>query len=259
MSNSKRFGIPKNVISGVVIITGCILVLMLWLWYTARYDGIALYPNTFSNFGNKSFYSINTNTILVELSQGEKDVFIQEVAPLEDSIFEQPINWSQSDYVKVSNVFYQVIWNESLENWNLYYLEFIANCNSNPSGFGFGEISFFKNTSNKPWLNNYTTRALQIIPQYGNVISADGGIFPQPLFDKWKSINLDTIVISADDALRIADENGGEEARLSVENNCTIQVRLSGYDNYWKVRISENNTASVIFMMAINPYTGEIK
>jgi hypothetical protein len=41
-----------------------------------------------------------------------------------------------------------------------------------------------------------------------------------------------------------------------VENNCTIRERLSG-DYGWRIRITENKSASEVFFLEIDPYSVE--
>ncbi len=140
----------------------------------------------------------------------------------------------------------------------MYYMNFITTCRDNPKGFDFGEIAYFKTVPRNDWLKDYTVRAMQITPRYGDVTSAGGAIYPQPLFDKWEYIDLKQVKITAEDALKIAEENGGKEARLSTQNKCTIQVKLSG-DFGWRVFVYDDKTGSSFFSIEINRDTGKIK
>ncbi|SRR6266498_3364901 len=240
------------------ITLGCILFIISWLWYLGRYEGIATSPNTFSDFGDKRYFTIDPETVLVDLDHGKTDVFTPEIATPENPIFEKPIDWQQSDYLKIANALNQFVWNETLESWSLYYVNFNTACHNNLKGFGVAEIAYFKTIPYDALQKDYTVRAFQITPQYGYVVSSGGANFPQPLFDKWKSVNLNKLRIFAEEALKIAEENGGEAARLSVQNQCTINVRLSGSAG-WKVFIYADDTGSSIFRMEIDPYTGKIK
>lgn len=208
---------------------------------------------------NTGDYKINPKRILVSLDNGESDaLFIPWTATPSVPIFDEPISWQQSDDLKITNALHQFVWKETSEDWSLYYMDFITGCQDSPNGFSLGDFYYFKTIFLTNGKIRYTARELQITPQYGTVTWGDGANFPRSLLG-WERVDVDRIAISAEDALRIADENGGRDARLSVQNNCTIQVRLAGYDAGWKVRINENTTASVIFRMEVDPYTGKIK
>lgn len=240
------------------ITIGCILLSISWLWYLERYEGVTDSPNTFSDFGDKHYFAIDPETILADLDRGEVDVFTSEVATPENPIFGKTIEWLQADYLKIASALNQFVWNETLENWSLYYMHFKTACHDDIKGFGVAEIAYFKTVPYGALQENYTVRAFQISPQSGYVVSSGGAIFPKPLFDKWKSVNLSKLGISAEDALKIAEENGAPAARLSVQDQCTISVRLFGNDN-WKVFIYADDTGSSIFRMEVDEYTGKIE
>lgn len=242
----------------VAIIVGCILLFSSWLFYLERYEGVATSPNTFSDFGAKRYFAIDPETILISLDHGKTDVFTSEIATPENPIFNKPIEWHQSDYLKIASNLNHFVWNETLEGWSLYYLDFNTACEDNLKGFGLAEIAYFKTVPHGVLQKDYEVRAFQIDPQYGYVISSGGANFPQPLFDKWESVNLNKPQIPAEDAFKIAEENGGRTARLSLRNQCTINVRLSG-NTGWRVFIYANDTGSSIFRMEVDASTGKIK
>jgi hypothetical protein len=215
-------------------------------------------PNTFSNFGDKRYFAIDPERILVALTRGEKDIFTSEIATPENPIFNKTIEWHQSDYLKIADSLNDFVWNENLEDWNLYYMHFKTTCHDDPKGFEFAEIAYFRTTSHNLLERSHVGRAFQIVPQYGYVVYSEGANFPQLPFDKWESLNLKKLQISAEDALKAADENGGRTARLSVQNQCTIRMRLSG-NTGWNIVISTNDTGSSIFRIAVDPYTGKVK
>ena len=137
-------------------------------------------------------------------------------------------------------------------------MHFSAPCRDNPDGFGFSEFLYFKSIPYKIWLKDYEVRGLQVAPQFSDVALGESEYYPGSLFGRWKSIDLANIKITAEEALRIAEANGGQAARTSVQNNCRVRVRLSGYSG-WLVRITENDSASEVFSLEIDPSTGKIK
>ena len=70
-------------------------------------------------------------------------------------------------------------------------------------------------------------------------------------------IDLQKLRFTADDALRMADENGGKTARLADQNKCEMDLVLYG-DSQWGWYIFHDDEGSFIFDTHINPYTGNI-
>ena len=86
---------------------------------------------------------------------------------------------------------------------------------------------------------------------------AGGANFAHPLIG-WKNIRLSQLQITAEDALTIAEENGGKETRQLVDNECRIHARLAG-DHTWQILIYQNDTGSSLFRMVIDPSSGTIE
>ncbi len=258
MNTKTKRRIPIIVYITIAITILCVLLFVSWLWYIERYEGVATSPNTFGDFGKKQYFAIDPETILTTLEHGETDVFTPEVTTPENPIFENNFEWQQTDYLKIVDTLNRFVWNEALDDWSLYYMNFSTACHDDLKGLGFAEIAYFKTIPVDILQKDYTVRAFQIVPQYGYVVSSGGATFPQPLFDRWENVNLNKLRILAEDALKIAEENGGQAARLSVQNQCTIHMRLSG-DAGWKVFIYANDTGSSIFRMEVDASTGKMK
>lgn len=214
-------------------------------------------PTGMGDFRDKGYYKINPKTILSSLDDGKINVFDVEIATPESPIFEEPISWRQSDYMKVASALHQFVWNEALDDWSLYYMNFSTTCHDNLDGFGLGDFYYFKTILRDDGKIRYTVRGLQITPQYGDTTWGGRITFPRSL-SGWKRVNLVGIKFTAEDALQIADKNGGMDARLAVQNQCKIDVGLSGYTD-WEVNIYDYKNGTSIFRMEIDPYTGEIK
>jgi len=73
-------------------------------------------------------------------------------------------------------------------------------------------------------------------------------------------VHPDKFKVNAEDAVQIAEENGGREFRKAVSNSCSIVVALNPnpVDNGWLVAYFSNNGA-VNYIININPYTGSYK
>ncbi|MBV6395163.1 MAG: hypothetical protein HFACDABA_00734 [Anaerolineales bacterium] len=210
-------------------------------------------------YGNDyGFFRIDPETILASLNGGTMDVFLPEERDIEDEVwgrpalFALPIPWRQSDYLMIANALNQFAFNDTLDKWELYLIDFHANCSDGSNGFRSSTFTYFKTSFGNIGRIKYVTRLLYITPEYMSVTWGGGASFLRP-FHGWKNIDLNKVEISAEDAVKIAEENGGQEARLRIQNRCEISASLlpRNWDG-WKVRFGYD------FEMYIDPYTGEI-
>ena len=240
-----------KVVAICLIIVGAVIIYV----FDPFIEGVQRYP---SHLGfERGYFKIDPETILISLDNGDTRVFTPETTSPEDPIFEKYFSWQQSDYTKITAALHEFVWDESLNDWKLYYMHFNTPCHDNLSGFELGEYYYFKTIFHKNGKVGYAGRGLLVTPQYGDVEWGSGPNYPHPIIG-WKSVNLDQVKITAEDALRIAEENGGKVARLAVKDDCTIRIRLSGERVGWRVTISENSTGSTIFTIKIDPNTGRL-
>jgi hypothetical protein len=243
----------------IILLVGGILSMAFWLWYTDRYEGVDLTPpQGFEGFRKTSYYALDPDSIIYSLDQNGDTLFSAEDTPPENPIFQQPFSWSQADFLKIGYALHRFVWNQSLEDWKYYSMYFITACHDHPDGFALGEFVYFKQISDKPWLKEYEVRGMQIAPQYGNVGAGGSEYYPGPLFESWKWIDLDRVAITAEEAMYISEQNGGQAVRVSSQNECHIHVKLSGYSG-WQVFIVDDETGSILFYLKIDPYTGKLK
>lgn len=242
------------------IIVIAVLLVMLGIIYVFDpfMEQVLKNPNTISNFRYTGDYKINPETIVASLGRGEKDVFMPQLAPSDayTSVSEGSIPWQQSDYFKIANALHQFVWKETTDNWHLYRMKFTTSCKDNLIGFGIGDFVYYKPIFTQQGHLRYTAREMIIHPLDSNVTWGGGTNFPHPLFG-WKSVNLSKLKVVAEDALKIAEENGGKASRLSVQDECTIYLNLSGYSG-WSVAYHGAGDR-LIFMIQIDPYTGNIR
>lgn len=169
-----------------------------------------------------------------------------------ESLTDLSFSWTQLDFLNIASALGQMIWDDpmSLRNWQVYSLTFEKTCQNDFSGYHFGSISYFKevDTNEK---EIYTARLIEIYPSFSWVRWGNQANYSEPILSKWKNVNLIEAKITAEDALQIAEENGGREARIKVENKCLIYVN-SQSDNKWEV-----DYIGADFHMLIDFYTGE--
>jgi hypothetical protein len=224
-------------------------------------DQINRYPKNFlSDFDSYDTgrYKIDPETILASLDRGETGVFALELATPVAPVFDTTISWHQSDYLKITNAVYQLVWKETFDSWSLLGMVFETTCRDNPNGFESGDIHFFKAVKVNGE-TQYTTREVLITPLNGDLSWGGGANFPHPIFG-WKSIDLSRLKITAEDALRIAEDNGGKSFCLSKQNGCSLSLILEplAYDG-WSVEYEYvGNNGLSFFNIHIDPYTGKV-
>ena len=206
-----------------------------------------------NNHPNKGYFKIESEKILPSLTQGDTDVFaplLQEpdlVEPLENASF----SWTQGDFLKIASALGLSVWNDpmSKEDWNISNIIFGTICQENPIGFHFAAITYFKEieTNGK---RLYVTRHIEIDPYYSMIRWGGGATYPRPIMSKWKSFDLAQFRITAEDALQIADNHGGKEARQKVGDGCLIYVSPT-INNKWFI-----DYGLAYYAMLIDPYNG---
>jgi len=85
--------------------------------------------------------------------------------------------------------------------------------------------------------------------------------FSDAILPGWGNVNLNDFKLTADDALLIAERNGGSKARQEVDDACMISVNLN---NYSPVNGYTNNTWMVDYWMTdfyvrIDPFSGKFR
>jgi hypothetical protein len=204
-------------------------------------------------------FKINPATILVSIDKGETDIFLPDSRLVDERLngpilYTEPILWRQSDHLKIAHALSQYVWKDNLENWKLFEMIFLTDCQDNLNGLSRGDISYFKTTFEKGKIID-TWREVEIAPQYSWVAWGNGAKFAHPIFGR-KSIDLSRLKVTAENALKIAEGQGGKEARLRAQNQCDIYLSLApeGIKKGWW--ISYNTPEN--FEIRIDPYTGEV-
>jgi len=246
--NEKKFNlIPTIIISLALLSTvGC---------YDPSKDQETRYPTGISSYNDIRPYTFDPNMILMALDQSREGIF----QPLPDwggeNIFPPgSFGWQQKDYLRIANALNQVANHDNLEGWSLYSINFSRDCADDPIGFDDSRITYFKTNGER-----YITRQMDLYPLKKEANWAGNRDYPRPFFLGWKIVDLEKLNVTADDALQMAEANGGKTARQAVKNACSIFIGLSpntGYDD-WKIEYDDYDTT--FFEMTINPYNSLYK
>lgn len=210
-------------------------------------------PLTIGSFNVIESSTIDPTTILSSLNYNGQNVFNFKPGLLDEGSLVTSVEWRQVDYVNLATSIFHVAWNESVNDWNLYRMDYFTEC-GHPEGFSNGEFYFYLDTSDH---KEYSARGILMEPEYGYVAWGGDTYYHRPLFG-WKAINLKEVTVTAEEALRSAEARGGMNARKSLENKCNIFVQLwpeaiGGYDwrvHYWVNNISNQNSGAEFLIPA---------
>lgn len=250
----------------IIIIVICAVVLA--LGYVYDFDPFRspneYYPGLLDNRNNVGNFKINPDTFLQAIRNNSTNIYLPDNRSIEEldftvpELYENLVQWSQNDYLEITKSLNKHVWHDNLDDWLLYRMIFGTRCQDNPSGFENGTLTYYKTIFRNNQIR-YTTRDMIASPKYMSIIWGGGTEYPHPLFG-WKNIDLNKIKITAEDALRIAEENGGQETRLSVQNKCDIHVILlrGNYDG-WLVYYNNRLGSTNGFEVRINYTTGKIE
>jgi len=192
-------------------------------------------PSSLGSYSEYGYYKIDPETILGSLESGNTNVFkpVLEDPPEVEEIADISISWTQADYMEIASALSKLVWNDTidLKVWSIYDIYFTGGCVDDSCDLHSARVVYFKPTG-----NSYATRFIDIQPYFGLVRWGDGATYPQPLLRKWKGVEFATSKIAAEEALGIAEANGGRERRLKATDRCYISVSSSRFNpEYWHV------------------------
>ena len=223
-------------------------------------------------------YKIDTQTIIASIDKGETNVFLP--APTEPEGEREILwpsgsfSWDQEDYLKVADALHQLVWDESLDNWQLIRAGFeISQCQSMDRRIDSAEFSFFQRQEGTNSVHGFWITPLYGIVHAGNETSRRSSGYTA----KWKGIDLKNVKINnVNEALQIAEESGGRAVRAEVENECRISILLAPdrikydilshpftpYGWGWEIYYWSNNpnrSPGPLFGTIVDPYTAQYK
>lgn len=214
-------------------------------------------PSYFSSYSVSGHYKIDPVTIIGSLENEQKNVFTPLLEdPDQIASLDNKISWTQDEYLEIANALNQVVWNEplDLEKRKVYFVLFHVGCQDNLRGFDEFTMVYYQYLGVTDWKKTYDVRIIGIYPWKGMVHWGGDTKFSDSLFFHWDHIDFANFTIPAENALQLADENGGKEVRLKVDGNCGVYVSVAQqFTELWNVRYS-----SAQFETRINPYTGKI-
>jgi len=207
--------------------------------------------------GEQTYY-IDSSSLLQSLAQGKKDSFVLQTATPEATLPSSPpsISWKQPDYYYIAQSFYRLVLGESLDEWKLTQMYFKLDCKEIDIGLQQAGFTFFR-TEHTRERNSRLIRYINIAPKENRVYFSETEYYPE--LEQWQFIDLNQMKISAEDALKIAENAGGSKIRTDTGNNCHITELFDSQGKYngWVLWYSTDKGS--IFVIDIDPFTGEYK
>jgi hypothetical protein len=221
----------------------------------------------------QGFYTIQPETLLSALAQGETNAFVPITEDEVNAIrlappTASPVNWTQDDYFYIVEAFYRGMLNDTLQGWHLQGMDFSLSCNEVDIGLQQGGFSFFKVIRNENNEDVLISRFIGIEPAYKVVLFWEREFYPYVV--PRSSIDLASIKFDSAKVLQIAEDNGGRKQRLALNNQCSISLMLGEEPGIWyRIRYGTafrwqvlysgwNENRGITFLLTIDPFTGEL-
>jgi hypothetical protein len=212
-------------------------------------------PLGLGEYNDIRHFSFEPETILAAVERNEGKLFLPMPDYAQDNIFPLgTFQWTQQNYLKIALAVNKTAGQDTLEDWNLFSMIFEKNCSNNPSGFDNSEFTYFRVEGDK-----ISWREISIYPLAKEANWGGNTRYSRPFLSRFTGIDLGTLKTTADDALQIAELNGGQQNRTAAKNNCNIFMGLSTVSHNGEWDVDYNNPGSNLFEILINPYSGEYK
>ncbi len=202
-------------------------------------------------------YQIDPQTLLTALVEEDPNAFVLLTAtpPVYPNFAIEPVKWTVADYFYIADAFFHSATDQSLRDFRLQRMSFPSSCSKIDYGFQGGNFSFFKSVPAD------TGNSRLVVDMYINPnenLAILGEVVYTPELSEWEAIDLQNIRINAWEAFQIAEQNGGENYRETVNNECSV---LANYDTqgkheeWWVTYFAEGSS----FELNIDSQTGEYK
>ncbi len=203
-------------------------------------------------------YSFDPNTILESIRAGDTNLYVAQT-PTPGANLQPPkymVNWDQSEYAAINESVYNTVWHDNEGDWKLIAINFSLDCDEIAEGPQDGFFAYYQIIDNDI---NYSiiVRRILIRPQDGVIYVTEDKTTPA-LPDK-KFIDIENLKITGDEAIRIAEQNGGADIRSSVNDQCYILASLSlnSIHKGWNVDYYQGGIKTLYFL-TIDPMTGKV-
>jgi hypothetical protein len=235
------------------------LVLVIFLCYQGTLSLLRWFLSEETRYDGREWYTIHSDTILQDLLTGNPGVFILKEDDSYTSIGE-PVEWNVEDYEFIAEVFHELTSGESLDNWQLSGVMFSWDCEHFDKGPQEALLRYIKIEKIRETESRFLSHVF-IEPRRNELSGGIIEFYPRVL--RWEVAD-PAKTIGVEEALHIAESNGGSEFRGAVDNHCEITASYYpkdfldlGYDG-WVVDY-DNSSPGMEDTYYINPKTGEVE
>ncbi len=187
------------------------------------------------NYIGEGTYRIDPKTILEAIKVGEPKIFTLKTETTEDEVKAgSSYQWSQTDFIEVSTAFQKEILSKTAADQKIDRML-----------FGLDDCKDVNLGAQRAYIFTYMLESGYFVWPPFNVASYSYSIdlpsnelrWSAKSYDKYVGEEIHSVLdfaqikISAEEALRIAELNGGKDARLSVENQCSINLEIDANSN----------------------------
>lgn len=241
------------VIGGIVLWAGTILCCLVIIQLGSEYQiGEELLD------ASREAYHFNPQTVLSTPSESETFVSIPFPQEIRESTNIQ-VPWQQEEYFRVLDLFMQTVLHEQRLDWKLNRIASRVNCAKLATGQIFLQgisVELFREVRS-PERKMRQDLNIIIAPGEEMVRVYKGEYYPYEILERieWANFN-----IPVEQAIIIADQQGGAKVRIALNNNCEIRAILTAgiQKNDWRISYEPYNKPSV-FEIAIDEKTGKYR
>lgn len=174
---------------------------------------------------------------------------------------ESSLNWSEEYFKLLTRKFFEFELGNDVSTWQLNSISYLTNCEKIETGFESSSQTYFK-IVNENGKKIRIRRNIYINLEKKTITVIEG--YFHPVAVKWRTIDFSKIVYSADDILRLTEENGGRDLREEIKNDCEISISYSpnpGEIPRWNIsyngRRSENAKIDELLRNGYDPISGK--
>lgn len=201
------------------------------------------------------YYLFEPNSVLESLTQGNTNTFLPQSENFEPVSSEpvEIVQWSQMDYIRIAEAIHRQFWDNTLDDWKIQFMIFRADCEYVDQGPQQAVFEFYRITDPLFQRTGFE-ETINIDPATKSIVLKNGNLNSRSEYSR--SIDLSRLKVSANEALKMAEDSGGREARLEIGNSCAVTAVLNPYEGSegWNIYYY-NKDSTNIFEINIDEQT----
>ncbi len=203
-----------------------------------------------------TYYSFDSSTIIKKFSKTSiNEMFIKELSPVAISPKhgEVTTDWSPDDYFLIAKSVHEMEWKENVKYWTPYGQVHYYDCSNIQGGPIVMSLTYFKNENGSRYVSYIS------IDKNVNIVRTRHTEY-KPQVNKWIPLNSNS-VLSAENALEMAEKSGGEELREHHGNLCHIvityyKINSSRSTPQWEISYKQDD--KFIMRFTLNANSGQV-